>query len=123
MDKETITTLEQKLETAMLTSNVAMLDHLLDDELVFTNHLGQQTTKQMDLEAHSSGFVKIDSISSSNQTITIFGNAAIVTVVSDIRGVFGNIHSHANLHFTRVWQEKNNKEYKLIAAHSSLKEN
>jgi hypothetical protein len=123
MDNETIATLEQKLETAMLNSDVVMLDNLLDDELVFTNHIGQQTTKQMDLEAHSFGVVKIDSISTSNQTVKIFENVAIVTVVSEICGFFGKIRSTANLHFTRVWQKKNNEEYKLIAAHSSLNEN
>ena len=120
MNNEIIRDLEKKLETAMLNSNVAMLDNLLDDELVFTNHLSQQTTKQMDLDAHRSGFVKIDSINNSNQTVTIFENVAIVTAVSEICGIFGKIQSTANLHFTRVWQKKNNGAYKLIAAHSSL---
>ena len=122
MDNETIETLEHKLKTAMLDSDVKMLDNLLDDELVFTNHLGQQTTKQMDLEAHGSGFVEIDSIVMSNQTIKIFENVAIVTVVCKICGIFAQVRSRANLHFTRVWQKKNNGEYKLIAAHSSLNE-
>jgi len=123
MDNETIKTLEQKLETAMINSDVVMLDKLLDDELVFTNHMGQQTTKQMDLEAHRSGYIKIESIRMSNQSIKVFEHVAIVTVVLEICGCFGEIHSTVKLNFTRVWQKKNNEEYKLIAAHSSLNEN
>ena len=123
MNNEVVTNLEHKLKIAMLNSDVVMLDNLLDDELVFTNHIGQKTTKQMDIEAHSSGFVKIESINMSNQTIKIFENVAIVTVESEIIGQFGKIHSAVNLNFTRAWQHKNNEEYKLIAAHSSLNEN
>lgn len=123
MNKEVIVALENKLESAMLSSDVEMLDKLLDDELVFTNHIGQQTTKQMDLEAHRSGFVKIESISQSNQSVNLFDNVAIVTVLSEICGSFGEVRSTVKIQFTRVWQKKNEKEYKLIASHSSLNEN
>ena len=120
MNDETITALEKKLESAMLRSDVEMLDTLLDDNLVFTNHVGQQTTKQMDLEAHRSGFVKIESINQSNQSVSLFDNVAIVTVLSEICGLFGDVRSTAKIHFTRVWQKRNTGEYTLIAAHSSL---
>jgi len=123
MNNETIITLEKKLESAMLTSDVEILDKLLDDRLVFTNHVGQQTTKQMDLEAHRSGAVKIDSINQSNQSVNLFENVAIVTVLSEICGLFGDVRSTVKIHFTRVWQKINNKEFKLIAAHSSLSNN
>ncbi|MGD9161208.1 MAG: nuclear transport factor 2 family protein [Desulfobacteraceae bacterium] len=123
MNKEIIVALEKKLESSMLSSDVEMLDKLLDDELVFTNHIGQQTTKQMDLEAHRSGFVKIESISQSNQSVNLFENVAIVTVLSEICGLFGKVRSTAKIQFTRIWQKKNSEEYKLIAAHSSLNEN
>ncbi len=123
MNNETIVSLEQKLEAAMLSSDVMMLDNLLDDELVFTNHIGQQTTKQMDIEAHRSGFVKIESIKQSNQTVNLFENVAIVTVLSEICGSFGEIRSTVKIHFTRVWHKKHDDEYKLIAVHSSLHEN
>jgi hypothetical protein len=123
MNIDMVTKLEKELEIAMLSSDVEKLDKLLDDKLVFTNHIGQQTSKQMDLEAHRSGFIKIDSISQSNQSVNLFDNVAIVTVLSEICGLFGEMRSTAKIHFTRVWQKKLNEEYKLIAAHSSLSEN
>ncbi len=122
MNKEIAETLEQQLRIAMLNSDIAMLDILLDEKLVFTNHVGQQTTKQMDIEAHRSGFVKIESIIQSNQLVNLFENLAVVTVLSEIHGFFGETCSTARIHFTRVWQKKKNEEYKLIAAHSSLHE-
>jgi hypothetical protein len=123
MNNETIINLENRLRTAMLSSDLVLLDELLDDELVFTNHFGQLTTKQMDLEAHRSGFVKIESIIQTGQNVHIFENVAVVTVLSEICGLFGEIRSTARIHFTRVWQKKKSEEYKLIAAHSSLNAN
>lgn len=120
MNNETILMLEKKLESAMLSSDVDMLDELLDDKLVFTDHVGQKITKQMDLAAHRSGFVKIDSIGQSNQSVNLFENVAIVTVLSEIFGLFGGVRSITKINFTRVWQKKNSNEYKLIAAHSCL---
>ena len=69
MDSNGIVALEEQLETAMLNSDVAVLDHLLADDLIFTSHLGQIMSKQDDLEAHKSGFVKINSIDQSEQHI------------------------------------------------------
>lgn len=120
MNNETIVMLEKRLESAMLSSDVDVLDELLDDKLVFTDHVGQKITKQMDLEAHRSGFIKIESIGQSNQSVNLFENVAIVTVLSEFCGHFGGVQSIAKINFTRVWQKKNSNEYKLIAAHSSL---
>jgi ketosteroid isomerase-like protein len=111
---------EQLLQKAMLDSNVSALDQLMDDELVFTDHVGQKVTKQMDLDAHRSGFIKIESLNQSGQTIKIFNNIAIVTVLLEIDGSFGGNRANAKLQFTRVWQEKDDEHYKLIAAHSSV---
>jgi hypothetical protein len=123
MNIDTIVKLEKELEIAMLSSDVEKLDKLLDDKIVFTNHTGEQTSKQNDLEAHRYGFIKIDSISQSNQTVNLFDNVAVVTVLCEIYGLFGEMRSTAKIYFTRVWQKKLNEEYKLIAAHSSLKGN
>ncbi|NJR63493.1 MAG: nuclear transport factor 2 family protein [Cyanobacteria bacterium CRU_2_1] len=50
-----IQTLEDSLRQAMLTSDVAMLDKLIGNDLVFTMHTGSVINKQDDLEAHRSG--------------------------------------------------------------------
>ena len=44
--------LEERLERAMRTSDVLVLDELLADDLLFTNHQGLVVSKQEDLEVH-----------------------------------------------------------------------
>ena len=51
---------EEQLRMAMLNADVNILDKLLADDLVFTNHLGQVLGKQDDLAAHQSGKFKIE---------------------------------------------------------------
>ncbi|RZM82340.1 nuclear transport factor 2 family protein [Leptolyngbya iicbica] len=95
---------EAALREAMMTSNVPHLDHLLADNLVFTNHLGQVMTKQADLEAHRSGAIAIHQLDLSDQQITLLGQVAVVTVAADISGTFAAQPFATTLRFTRVWQ-------------------
>ncbi len=50
-----ITDAEEQLHQAMLASDVLVLDELLAQDLVCTNHLGQRIGKEDDLSAHKSG--------------------------------------------------------------------
>lgn len=120
MDNNRIITLEDQLKTAMLNSDVSVLDQLLADDLIFTSHLGQIMSKQDDLDAHKSGFIKIHSIGQSEQRIQLHDDIAIVSVLSCIQGEFGGEQSDAALRFTRVWQKGDNDKWQVIAAHSCL---
>jgi hypothetical protein len=46
---------EDRLRTAMLNSDLAVLDELLAPELIFTNHLGHLLGKEDDLAAYRFG--------------------------------------------------------------------
>jgi Domain of unknown function (DUF4440) len=50
-----IVEVEDRLRTAMLSSDVAALNELLAPDLIFTNHLGQLLGKDDDLAAYRSG--------------------------------------------------------------------
>ena len=120
MDNNGIVALEDQLKVAMLNSDVPVLNHLLSDDLLFTSHLGQIMSKQDDLEAHKSGFVKIKSIDQSEQHVKMKGDLAIVSVLACIQGEFGGEQSEAALRFTRIWQRNANDNWQVIAAHSSI---
>ena len=120
MDNNKIVALEDQIKVAMLASDVSVLNQLLSDELIFTSHLGQVMSKQDDLEAHITGFVKIKSINQSEQRILLYEGFAVVSVLSRINGIFGGEQSEAALRFTRVWRKIVNDEWQVVAAHSSL---
>jgi hypothetical protein len=58
---------EDQLRTAMLSSDVAALNELLTEDLIFTNHLGQLLGKNDDLSAYRSGVLKIVRLEPSEQ--------------------------------------------------------
>ncbi len=120
MSSEHILVLEEQLRMSMINSDLSALDQLLADDLIFTNHLGHVMSKQDDLEAHRTGFVKIQSIDQSEQVIKTGKEMAIVSVVSRICGEFGGMPSDVSFRFTRIWQKINSNQWKVVAAHSTL---
>ena len=120
MDMELIAAMEERLKIAMLDSDVSALDELLADDLIFTSHLGQIMTKQDDLDAHRSGFVKIESIEQTEQQIKLRDQMAIASVLSHIKGEFGGEPSEVPLRFTRIWHQTEIGKWQVIAAHSSV---
>lgn len=109
---------ENRLIGAMKDSNVAELDALIDDNLVFTGHDGLHYTKQDDLEAHRSGNIEIYSIETSEQIIKIVDDVAVVSVLKNISGSYFGETQVGIFRFTRVWKLKDGG-WKIISAHST----
>lgn len=116
--KEDIIALEMQLVDAMKSSDVATLEKLLADNLLFTNHNGHLLTKQDDLNAHLSDELEIFSIDTSAQLIELYGDTAIVSVVKDLSSSYQGHASIGIFRFTRVWHN-NGSGWQVVAAHSS----
>ena len=110
---------EATLKQAMINSDVQTLDHLLADDLVFTNHLGQLMTKKADLDSHRSGVVSINQLELSDQHIKILGDIAVVNVAARISGTFAGKPFEEILRFTRVWQTKTPGYWQVIVGHAT----
>lgn len=113
--------LEEELKEAMLDSDASKLDSLLDNDLIFTNHVGMTMGKQDDLNAHKDGVVDIQALELSDMQVKLApSGTAIVTVAAHIVGSFAGDPFEDTLRFTRVWQPSEGGKWKLVAAHSSL---
>lgn len=110
--------LEEELRQAMLASNTKILDKLISDDLVFTNHFGQLLTKQSDLETHQSGMLNFSSLEPSEQFVKVLGEVAVVSVRMKITGIYANASFAADLRYTRIWQRMVSGWY-IVAGHSS----
>lgn len=111
---------ENSLQNAMLNSDVKLLDELLSQDLVFTNHLGNVMTKQDDLGAHSSGVLSIEKIELTDQNIKINGDVGIVTVQAEILGSFAGERAENVFRFTRVWEKAADDSWKVTVGHSCI---
>jgi hypothetical protein len=119
MRNTTIEILEDKLQQAMLTSNVSVLDDLIADDLVWTMHTGVVANKQVDLEAHRSGVFRFTKIEISDREIHPYGDdCVVVTLRAELAGTVGDQPFSEPYRFTRVWLQRQNR-WQIIAGHVS----
>ncbi|MBX9767309.1 MAG: nuclear transport factor 2 family protein [Bdellovibrionales bacterium] len=94
---------EERLRLAQLGGDVAALDSLISDELQFVFHDGALYTKEMDLQAHRSRSVIIESLDFSERKICDFGHVAVVTVKAAMTGTFLGQAFSGTYRYIRTW--------------------
>ena len=104
----------------MQASALGELDALLSDDLVFTDHLGGLWGKKDDLTAHRSGAIHIDSLSASQERVLILDGAAVVKVLLEITGTFAGRDASGVFRFTRVWAQRQDGQWQVVAAQSTV---
>lgn len=94
---------EDNLLKAMIASDVASLENSLSNDLQFILQNGLISTKQMDLEAHSSGELKIRELIPSERTVKIWGDTAVVTSKASLVGLYGGVEFKGLFRYLRTW--------------------
>jgi ketosteroid isomerase-like protein len=105
---------ENKLLEAMKKSDVAVLDQLLHEDLLFIHSTGEVISKQMDLETHQSGNLILQEIISSIDSIKLFDENFVVTLTSRITGKMSGQNFEGKFRYLRVWKMFNG-QLKVIA--------
>ncbi|WP_416673724.1 nuclear transport factor 2 family protein [Egbenema bharatensis] len=119
MENTLIEELEEKLRQAMLNSDVAVLDDLIANDLVWTMHTGFVSNKEQDLEAHRSGIFRFTTLDISDRQIHPFSqDCVIVTLKAKIEGILNDQVFSEVYRFTRVWLQRNNR-WQIVAGHVS----
>ncbi len=112
---------EERLRQAMLSSDIAALELLLDPDLLFVNHMGWTVTRQDDLDAHLSGLLKIHALELSEQCILPRGGCAVVSVLARISGSYNGVPANGTFRFMRTWaSEPDSGDWRVIAASSVM---
>ena len=109
---------EVALRQAQLASDVAALDRLVDDALVFTGPDGAVYGKQDDLDAHRRGVVRIQRLDPSEERVQRFGSLAVVSVRMEMSGTFHGSAFAGPFRYTRVWCARP-EGWRIVAGHVS----
>ncbi len=109
---------EKELRQAQLASDVAALDRLLDDLLVFTGIDGTLVSKQDDLSLHGSGRLRIVKMDPCDCQLLHLGATSVVSVRMDAEAVMDGVPVTAILRYTRIWH-KRATGWRLVAGHMS----
>ena len=118
MTDDPILVCEAELREAMLTNDVAALDRLIDDALVFTTLEGTVIGKQDDLEAHRARRLRLRRLEPSDRRVLRYDTTAIVSVRMEIEGTWDGAPVGGVLRYTRVWCERADG-WRVVAGHMS----
>ncbi len=114
----TIREVETALRKAQLAGDVAALDRLLDDDLIFTGPDGLLYGKRDDLDAYRAGSIRITKLEPSEERIQDFGEIVVVSLRMEMRGSFQGADFGGPFRYTRIWR-KSDGDWRIVAGHVS----
>jgi ketosteroid isomerase-like protein len=118
MTDDPILAREAELREAILANDVAALNRLIDDALVFTTLEGTVIGKQDDLDAHRARRLRLTRLEPSDRRVLRCGTTAIVCVRMELKGTWDGAPVGGALRYTRVWCERPDG-WRVIAGHMS----
>jgi hypothetical protein len=80
--KKEVASIESAFHQAILAGEIKKLESLLDESFIWTHRTGQQMTRQLLLERLGSGQLKYVKLETSNVTVNLYGETAVVRGVS-----------------------------------------
>lgn len=102
MDTE-IRRLEEALRIAMLASDVAALDALIADDLIFVGPSGEAFGKQDDLALHRSGRQRLHAAEWQSVQVALHDQTAVTLVTADLAGTFDGTAFAGRFRYCRFW--------------------
>jgi len=113
--------LERQLSEALVKEDAAVLDHLWSNDLVFTFPDGKVSNKTQRLAGQKPAAQgsQSDSENSNDEVkVYLYGNTAVVTVLSTWSGKENNKAYSSQFQATHVWAKQQGR-WQLVAAHVS----
>ena len=97
---------EARLGTAMLASDVAELDALIADDLLFAGPTGELATKAMDLELHRTGGTQFHEFRPKELEIRVWSEQfALASAKIFLSGTYLGQAFAGDYRYTRIWRK------------------
>jgi hypothetical protein len=109
ISKDSVLESERMLIEGIKKSDVAFLNNILHDDLLFIAPNGQVITKQMDLDSHRRGDMVVESLIPDIEDIKILGDTATVIVVYDTKGSMLGNPIRGKFRYIRIWKESGDR--------------
>jgi ketosteroid isomerase-like protein len=115
-----IVALEARMRAAQLAADVAALDALIADELLFTGPDGQLGTKEQDLAAHGQGIVRFRAHEPEELRIRRVGaDVAVVALRARLTVEVSGTPASGTFRYTRVWAREHGAPWRVVGGHVS----
>ena len=95
---------ENALLKAVTTNDVALLEDLLHDDLLFNGPDGQTGTKALDLANYRSGGIQLKRAEARDRLISVIGDDVVVAVTVVLEGSYLGVRVDGSYRYLRVWK-------------------
>lgn len=113
--------LEARLRRAQLDADVATLDTLIAEALLFTGPDGQLGSKQQDLSAHAAGAVRFRRHEPEELQVRRVGDDVAVTALrASLTVDVGGATVSGTFRYTRVWAREPDGMWRVVGGHVSM---
>lgn len=116
--EQTILRLEQQWEDALVKSDVAALEKLYDDTMVYTHSSGGVDNKSIYIGNIKSGATKYQSMTRDDIKVNVYGNAAVVTCHWDVHVLARGSKIDTNARYIHVYVKRKDG-WKMVAHQST----
>lgn len=111
---------EEQLRVAQLGADVAVLERLLDDDLLFTGPDGRLATKEEDLDAHRSGLVRFRAHEPRELRVRRVGNGVAIAALRALLTVeVAGVLMRGEYRYTRIWERQRDGQWRVVGGHVS----
>lgn len=95
---------EDALLRAITTNDVALLDDVLHEDLLFNGPDGQTSTKAQDLANYRSGGIQLRRAEASDRLLSAIGDDVVVAVTVALEGSYLGLPVDGRYRYLRVWK-------------------
>jgi ketosteroid isomerase-like protein len=115
-----VAALEAELRAAQLAGDVAALDRLISDDLLFTGPDGSLATKADDLAAYRNGVMRVASHEPRDLRVRRVGSeVAVVALTTHMTGSYAGTPFAGIARYTRVWAREGGY-WRIVAGQVSV---
>jgi ketosteroid isomerase-like protein len=107
--EDEIKKLETERATAVVKADMAVLDKYTSDDYTLINANGQVANKAQMLDGFKSGKSKLTMNEVSDMKVRVYGNTAVITGKSNVKGMLGGKDVTGPVMFTRVYVKKDGR--------------
>jgi ketosteroid isomerase-like protein len=112
--------LETRLRDAQIAADVAALDALIADNLLFAGPDGQLATKRQDLEAHASGAVRFrEHLPEELRVRRIGAVVAVTSLRARLVVEVAKVVTRGTYRYTRIWAREADGQWRVVGGHVS----
>ena len=115
-----IVELEARLRAAQLSADVAALDALIAEDLLFTGPDGSLGTKKQDLAAHASGAVRFrEHVPEELRVRRVGANVALISLRARLMVEVEGVAGRGTYRYTRVWAREGGEPWRVVGGQVS----